>query len=192
MPNTIADNLQRLVDAKNDIADAITTMGGTVNEGDGFEEFPTDIATIPAGGGSEIDRTITTLWTYGIDNTKSFAKQYGNTIAITITATSRVRVSITDTDASITIYAARISGLDLPSSLNSAIISASVSNISGTVGTYGSSSTSRNYKGVDGVVNYIDSHTLEIGMIVNGKYSTYEHATFGGIATITVVIQLPE
>lgn len=52
MPNTIADNLQRLVDAKNDIADAITTMGGTVNEGDGFEEFPADIATIPVGGDS--------------------------------------------------------------------------------------------------------------------------------------------
>lgn len=47
MSNTIADNLQRLTQAKSDIADAITTMGGTVNEGDGFEEFPADILTIP-------------------------------------------------------------------------------------------------------------------------------------------------
>lgn len=48
MPNnTLATNLQRLVDAKSDIADAITTMGGTVNQGDGFEEFPADILTIP-------------------------------------------------------------------------------------------------------------------------------------------------
>lgn len=47
---TIAENLQRLVDAKSDIADAITAKGGTVNHGDGFEEFPADIATIPSGG----------------------------------------------------------------------------------------------------------------------------------------------
>ncbi len=51
MPNTIADNLQRLVDARAGIASAITARGGTVNTGDGFEEFPADIATIPSGGG---------------------------------------------------------------------------------------------------------------------------------------------
>ena len=49
--HTIAENLQRLVDAKADIASAITAKGGTVNTGDGFEEFPADIATIPSGGG---------------------------------------------------------------------------------------------------------------------------------------------
>ena len=47
---SIATNLQRLVTAKSDIADAITAKGGTVNQGDGFEEFPADIATIPEGG----------------------------------------------------------------------------------------------------------------------------------------------
>ena len=48
MPNnTLATNLQRLVTAKSDIADAITAKGGTVGEGDGFEEFPADILTIP-------------------------------------------------------------------------------------------------------------------------------------------------
>lgn len=46
---SIATNLQRLVDAKSDIADAITAKGGTVNQGDGFEEFPADIASIPSG-----------------------------------------------------------------------------------------------------------------------------------------------
>lgn len=46
---TIAENLQRLVDAKSDIADAITAKGGTVSANDGFEEFPSDIATIPSG-----------------------------------------------------------------------------------------------------------------------------------------------
>lgn len=49
MPNTIADNLARLQTARTDIANAITTMGGTVTSGDGFEEFPADIATIPSG-----------------------------------------------------------------------------------------------------------------------------------------------
>lgn len=47
--HTIAENLSRLVTAKTDIANAITTMGGTVNSGDGFEEFPADILGIPSG-----------------------------------------------------------------------------------------------------------------------------------------------
>ena len=50
---SIATNLQRLVDAKSDIAEAITAKGGTVNSGDGFEEFPDDIASIPSGSGSK-------------------------------------------------------------------------------------------------------------------------------------------
>lgn len=55
---SITTNLQRLVDAKSDIADAITAKGGTVNSGDGFEEFPADIATIPSGGGVSDSRII--------------------------------------------------------------------------------------------------------------------------------------
>ena len=47
MPNSISQNLQRLMDAKTAIASAITARGGTVTSGDGFEEFPSDIATIP-------------------------------------------------------------------------------------------------------------------------------------------------
>lgn len=53
---SIATNLQRLVTAKSDIADAITTKGGTVNQGDGFEEFAEDIASIPSGG--SVDYTV--------------------------------------------------------------------------------------------------------------------------------------
>ena len=52
MPTT-AEYLARLVQAKTDIATAITNKGGTVNSGDGLEEFPADIATIPTGGGGE-------------------------------------------------------------------------------------------------------------------------------------------
>lgn len=58
MPNTIAENLQRLVDAKNDIANAIVAKGGTVNEGDGLERFPSGILTIPSGGQTEWDVTL--------------------------------------------------------------------------------------------------------------------------------------
>lgn len=46
MPNTIAQNLARLVAAKEAIANTITAMGGIVNEGDGFEDFPADIRSI--------------------------------------------------------------------------------------------------------------------------------------------------
>lgn len=51
MPNehTIAENLQRLVDAKDDIAAAITAKGGTVAQGDGLEEFPIAINGISTG-----------------------------------------------------------------------------------------------------------------------------------------------
>ena len=75
--HTIAENLQRLQTARTNIATAITTKGGTVTSGDGFEDFATDIATIPAsttpdwvpdnsvpyignGGGSNV-------WTDGTD-----------------------------------------------------------------------------------------------------------------------------
>jgi hypothetical protein len=51
MPNTIAQNLQRLVNAKSAISEAITAKGGTVSTGDGFEDFPAGIASIPSGGG---------------------------------------------------------------------------------------------------------------------------------------------
>lgn len=53
MPTT-AEYLARLVQAKSDIATAITTAGGTVNQGDGFEEFPADIATISGGSSSAV------------------------------------------------------------------------------------------------------------------------------------------
>lgn len=65
MPNTIADNLQRLTAARTAIGNAITAKGGTVNSGDGFEDFPNDINTIPSGGSSTlIPKTITENGTY--------------------------------------------------------------------------------------------------------------------------------
>lgn len=46
MPNTIADNLDRLKDSRTAIGNAIVAKGGTVNSGDGLEEFPADIMSI--------------------------------------------------------------------------------------------------------------------------------------------------
>ena len=43
---TIAENLTKLQAARTSIADAIVQKGGTVSQGDGFEDFPDDIASI--------------------------------------------------------------------------------------------------------------------------------------------------
>jgi hypothetical protein len=53
MPNTIAENLERLKSSRTNIGTTIVNMGGTVASGDGFEEFSYDISTIPSGGGGE-------------------------------------------------------------------------------------------------------------------------------------------
>mgnify|MGYP003289926517 CR=1 FL=1 len=69
MPDhTIAENLTRLQTVRTNIASAITTKGGTVASGAGFEDFPTAIGTIPSGGGGGsqdlidlIERDITSI-----------------------------------------------------------------------------------------------------------------------------------
>ena len=67
MPNTIAQNLQRLVTAKDAISSAITAKGGTVNSGDGLEEFPADIATIPSGSPTPLSPTRSGATIYDYD-----------------------------------------------------------------------------------------------------------------------------
>ncbi len=47
--NTIAENLELLQEAKEAIAEAITTAGGTVGSDDGLVHFAWDIGTIPSG-----------------------------------------------------------------------------------------------------------------------------------------------
>lgn len=58
--HTIAENLTRLQNAKTAIGNAITAKGGTVGANDGLEDFATDIATIPSGGGDYIVRILDT------------------------------------------------------------------------------------------------------------------------------------
>lgn len=55
---SIASAIARLQQASADIATAITNKGGIVNSGDGFEEYPADILTIPTGSGV-VEVTIT-------------------------------------------------------------------------------------------------------------------------------------
>ena len=59
--STIAQNLAALQQAKEDIAEAIEDMGGTVQEGDGFSSFAADILTIPAGGGGTLQEKTVAL-----------------------------------------------------------------------------------------------------------------------------------
>lgn len=65
MAGTTADKLQGIIDAKADIANAITTKGGTVPSL--FEDYGDAIRAIPSGGGggdkfgSLVDKSITTV-----------------------------------------------------------------------------------------------------------------------------------
>lgn len=63
MPNehTIAENLQRLVDAKTAIGNAITAKGGTVGQDDGLEEFAAAINGISTGVDTSSD-TVTAMY----------------------------------------------------------------------------------------------------------------------------------
>ena len=71
--HTIAENLARLTAARTAIAGAITAKGGTVAAGDGFEDFPTDIATIPTGG-SGVSANDVTFYDYDGTVTNSYSK----------------------------------------------------------------------------------------------------------------------
>ena len=57
--HTIAENLTRLQNAKTAIGNAITAKGGTVGANDGLEDFASDIASIPSGGGVEFSNSPT-------------------------------------------------------------------------------------------------------------------------------------
>lgn len=60
---TIAGNLLRLQNAKTAIGNAITTEGGTVSQGDGLEEFATDIGTIVPPINTAVEAANTSLET---------------------------------------------------------------------------------------------------------------------------------
>ena len=81
--STLNENLTRLSTAKDNIATAIVNKGGTVGEYDGFEDFSTDISTIPTVSSedngkvvvngvltNQTNRTITSNGTYNTTTNK--------------------------------------------------------------------------------------------------------------------------
>ena len=66
MPNTVAQNIERLKAARTAIGKAIAAKGGTVISGDGLEEFVKDILTIPTSGSWQEFRDVVRLG-YGPD-----------------------------------------------------------------------------------------------------------------------------
>lgn len=94
MSNTIAQNLQRLIDAKDAIAGAITTMGGTVAVGDGLEDFATDIATIPSGGGGATILNGTSDPTSNLGNDGDVYLKTSNEVAESVTFARNVNMQL--------------------------------------------------------------------------------------------------
>lgn len=91
---SIADKIQRLQAAKTAIATAITNKGGTVASGDGYEDFATDIATIPSGGGGTdnlpafISDGVSTFTDNNITKIGAYAFYYRNSSNVTTPITS--------------------------------------------------------------------------------------------------------
>lgn len=65
--NTLAENLIRLKEAKEDIADAIVEMGGTASQYDGLEDMPDNIRTIQANP-SLVTKSITANGIYDAED----------------------------------------------------------------------------------------------------------------------------
>ena len=64
MPNTIAQNLTRLANAKEAIAEAIEAKGVTLGENDGFEDFADAIGNISGGSGGAYSDVSCTMQEY--------------------------------------------------------------------------------------------------------------------------------
>lgn len=62
MANTIAENLERLQIAREDIINAIQAKGGTISDNAGFEDFSAAIASIPSGGGGGLEVIQSAEW----------------------------------------------------------------------------------------------------------------------------------
>lgn len=61
---TLEENVNRVKAAKTAIGAAITAKGGTVGANDGLEDFASDIASIPSGGGSAVEEKDVNFYDY--------------------------------------------------------------------------------------------------------------------------------
>ena len=73
MPHTIAENLARLTAARDDIAAAIASRGGSVTASDGLEDFPALIAALPDCG---LDTEIYTSFPISINSCEGVLRDY--------------------------------------------------------------------------------------------------------------------
>ena len=73
MPHTIAENLARLTAARDDIAAAIASRGGSVAASDGLEDFPALIAALPDCG---LDTEIYTSFPISINSCEGVLRDY--------------------------------------------------------------------------------------------------------------------
>ena len=64
MPNTLKQVVDRVKAATTAIGNAITAKGGTVGVNDGLEDFASDIASIPSGGGSAVEEKDVNFYDY--------------------------------------------------------------------------------------------------------------------------------
>ena len=73
---SIAQNLQKLIDTTDDLADAIEAQGGTVTTNYGLEDLVSNIATIPNGNISDVSYT---------SNTRTLSKTISGTASTLFT-----------------------------------------------------------------------------------------------------------
>lgn len=73
MPHTIAENLARLTAARDDIAAAIASRGGSVSSSDGLEDFPALIAALPDCG---VDTETFTSFPISINSSEWVLRDY--------------------------------------------------------------------------------------------------------------------
>ena len=109
MPNTIAQNLQRLQTARTNISSAITNKGVTVPSGSGFEDFANLIGSISAGE-SLIEGNVSKA-SSSLMLDKAYAYRLGRLVTIFIVVSPGEGMTVRDT-----LGALSVSGLNLPSS----------------------------------------------------------------------------
>ena len=117
---TLEENVNRVKAAKTAIANAITAKGGTVSSGDGLEDFASDIASIPSGGGGSdlidlIERDIASI---NIPDTTTQIGAHAFHSCLSLTSVT-MPSSVTSIDADAFRECSNLTSVTMPSSLKS-------------------------------------------------------------------------
>jgi hypothetical protein len=210
MPNTIAENLQRLVDAKEDIADAIITNGGTVTSGDGFEDFPADINTITAnidtivsavntglkaslGGKADLPTITVSAWANGTitltsGGTTKTVSYTGTPISVKVEIGTTWTVSATIDDVTVSQTVIVSDYVNYTATLIPATITASAWANGDIVVSNGTTTITKAYSGTP-VVFYVSLDTWTVTATISGDTVT-ETATVSDYTNYTVNLRV--